>query len=138
MSKHIGMSLGMNVTADQSPKCHPEVAGKGIEYTCASSKICLRSVPLDNRRTKAQFLDTVKLAISRNAGAQLTKTKISKFSGRARDFIAAYYLLQNKNRNESSVQPIVATLAKKVIEKTRKKYQSHQGVTTKKNTLFFG
>jgi len=46
----------------------------------------------------------------------------------ARDFIAAYYLLHNKNQNDSSVQPIVATLAKKDIEKTRKKYWSHGGV----------
>eukprot|EP00957_Ditylum_brightwellii_P161394 12288930-Ditylum_brightwellii.AAC.1 len=61
MSKRIGTSLGMNVTADRSPKGHPEVAGEGIEYTWANSNIYLRSVLLYNRRTKAQFLDTVKL-----------------------------------------------------------------------------
>eukprot|EP00957_Ditylum_brightwellii_P104215 7937577-Ditylum_brightwellii.AAC.1 len=95
----------MNVTVDQRPKGHPEVDGEGIEYTWANFKISLRSVLLDNRRTKAQFLDTVKLAISRDVGAQLTKTKKLKISGRAKDFISAYYLLHNKNQNESSVQP---------------------------------
>eukprot|EP00957_Ditylum_brightwellii_P044261 3357797-Ditylum_brightwellii.AAC.1 len=61
MSNRIGTPLGMNVTVDQSPKGHPEVAGEGIEYTWSNSKIYLRSVLLDNRRTKAQFLDAVKL-----------------------------------------------------------------------------
>jgi hypothetical protein len=70
----------------------------------------------------------VKLAISRESGARLSRRKVSIFSGCARDFIAAYDLLHNTNQNDSSLQPIVATLAKKDIEKTRKKYQSHQGV----------
>ena len=128
MSKRIGTSRGMNVTVDRSPKGHPEVAGEGIEYTWANSKIYLRSVPLDNRRTKAQFLDAVRLSISRDSGAQLSRPKISKFSGRARDFIAAYYLLHNQNKTDLSVKPTVATLAKKDIEKFRKKYRSHRGV----------
>jgi hypothetical protein len=128
MSKRIGTSRGMSVTVDRSPKGHPEVAGEGIEYTWANSKIYLRSVPLDNRRTKAQFLDAVRLSISRDSGAQLSRTKISKFAGRARDFIAAYYLLHNQNKKDSSVKPTVATLAKKDIEKTRKKYRGHRGV----------
>jgi len=128
MSKRIGTSRGMNVTVDRSPKGHPEVAGEGIEYTWANSKIYLRSVPLDNRRTKTQFLDAVRLSISRDSGAQLSRTKVSKFSGRARDFIAAYYLLHNQNKTGLSVKPTVATLAKKDIEKTRKKYRAHRGV----------
>eukprot|EP00957_Ditylum_brightwellii_P211282 15365997-Ditylum_brightwellii.AAC.1 len=102
--------------------------GEGIKYTWANSKKYLRGVPLEKRRNKAQFLDTAKLANSRDVGAELSKMKISKFSGHARDFIPAYHLLQNKNKNGSSVQRTVATLSKKDIEKTRKKYQSHRGV----------
>ena len=42
----IGRDKKINVNIDRSPKCHPEVAGEGIEYTWACSKMYLRRQPL--------------------------------------------------------------------------------------------
>eukprot|EP00957_Ditylum_brightwellii_P109500 8351142-Ditylum_brightwellii.AAC.1 len=55
MTKKIGAKLGMDVVVDRSPKCHPEIAGEGIQYTWANSKMFLRGVPLEKRRNKGQF-----------------------------------------------------------------------------------
>mmetsp|Transcript_25228 Transcript_25228/g.45664 ORF Transcript_25228/g.45664 Transcript_25228/m.45664 type:complete len:156 (-) Transcript_25228:579-1046(-) len=38
---NIGRDRGISVTIDRTPKCHPEVAGEGIEYCWAMSKIYL-------------------------------------------------------------------------------------------------
>jgi hypothetical protein len=45
MAAAIGKKLDLNITLDRSPKGHPEVAGEGIEYAWANSKIYLRQVP---------------------------------------------------------------------------------------------
>ena len=37
---------------DRTLKCHPEMAGEGIEYAWAGSKMALKSPPLDMRRDK--------------------------------------------------------------------------------------
>eukprot|EP00978_Attheya_sp_CCMP212_P041040 scaffold230583_cov65-Attheya_sp.AAC.1 len=35
VGEEIGKERGINIIIDRSPKCHPEVAGEGIEYTWA-------------------------------------------------------------------------------------------------------
>jgi hypothetical protein len=42
-------------TLDQSPKCHLELAGDGIEYIWAMAKIYYRNQPLKRKRTKHGF-----------------------------------------------------------------------------------
>eukprot|EP00957_Ditylum_brightwellii_P084541 6428293-Ditylum_brightwellii.AAC.2 len=43
-------NAGLNVTIDRSPKCHPDVAGEGVEYTRANCKLYFRGVPLVHAR----------------------------------------------------------------------------------------
>ena len=45
----------MGVTVDRTPKFHPEMAGKGIEYIWAGSKQAFRLTPLTLRRNKKGF-----------------------------------------------------------------------------------
>ena len=44
--KHLG------VTIDRSPKCHPEIAGEGIEYIWAIAKMYYRSQPISRKNAK--------------------------------------------------------------------------------------
>ena len=40
-ARQVGENLGVSVVVDRTPKGHPELAGEGIEYTWANSKIFL-------------------------------------------------------------------------------------------------
>eukprot|EP00957_Ditylum_brightwellii_P195334 14882440-Ditylum_brightwellii.AAC.1 len=51
MNGKIAVGLGINVTVEQTPKCNLELAGEGIEYTWANSKIYLRGIPLKSRKS---------------------------------------------------------------------------------------
>eukprot|EP00957_Ditylum_brightwellii_P115703 8825766-Ditylum_brightwellii.AAC.1 len=42
----MGKNLRISVVVDRTPKGHPELAGKGIEYTWANSEIYLQNVPI--------------------------------------------------------------------------------------------
>ena len=48
--QHHGRKLGIIV--DRSPKCHPEIAGEGIEYAWAVSKMHYRKQKLTKKKTK--------------------------------------------------------------------------------------
>jgi hypothetical protein len=48
-----GQKLGVQV--DGTPKCHPEMAGEGIEYLWALTKLYYRCAPLSAKRTKKDF-----------------------------------------------------------------------------------
>eukprot|EP00978_Attheya_sp_CCMP212_P029737 scaffold106729_cov29-Attheya_sp.AAC.1 len=69
MGEEIGNDRRIKITIDRTPKCHPEVAGEGIEYSWAMSKMYIRSVPINKRRTLSQFHDHVNFALSRTEGA---------------------------------------------------------------------
>ena len=48
-----GQKLG--VVVDRSPKCHPEIAGEGIEYLWGLSKFWYRRTPIHTKRSKDNF-----------------------------------------------------------------------------------
>ena len=129
MIRSAGKMIGLDVTVDRSPKGHPEVAGEGIEYTWANSKLYLRTVPISQRKTAQQFLQQVRLSLARSKGANLSKPKIRRFSARARDYIGAYHYLQNvapiKDKQSSTK---MTSLSMKDIERMKRTYRSHRGV----------
>ena len=45
----------LGVSVDRTPKCHPELAGEGIEYTWALAKLKYRSAPIGDKISKANF-----------------------------------------------------------------------------------
>lgn len=117
----IGKKHGYDITIDRTPKCHPEVAGEGIEYTWAQSKLYIRNLPIKKRKRVKDFLSHVQLALSADKGANLTKELIRKLSARARDYMAAYHILSNDNVTKTHT-----SISKKEIDKMRKVYRCHQ------------
>ena len=128
--EEVGKLFGINVTADRTAKCHPETAGEGIEYTWAFSKRYMRSIPLAMRRSIKTFTESVKLCLSTKDGAIITKEKVRRFSGRARDYNVAYLLLQ---KDGDELTENTTSLTKQDIEKMKKMYRSHRNIIDQEN-----
>ena len=124
-AKKIGEKMGMTVVVERSPKCHPELAGEGIEYTWGYSKLCLRRIPISKRRNKKKFMEELKLALSTHDGAMITKGIVDKMCARARDYIASYYFLNKKNDDETKRY---SRLSKVSIERMRRLYRAHRSM----------
>jgi hypothetical protein len=77
----------MGATVDRSPKCHPEIAGEGIEYVWALAKLYYRGKPIEQKRTKKKYRELVDECLS---VVNLTKTRVRKCSRRAREYMLAY------------------------------------------------
>ena len=75
MLQHIGNELG--VIVDRTPKCHPEMAGEGIEYSWGCAKNRYRALPLAEKKSKAKFLENVRLCMSRD---YITAERVRLFS----------------------------------------------------------
>jgi hypothetical protein len=88
MLQHVGNELGVGV--DRTPKCHPEMAGEGIEYSWGCGKNRYQLIPLREKRTKVDFLSTVRSCMSQE---YITKDKVRRFSRRAQRYMLAYYIL---------------------------------------------
>ena len=84
-----GEKLG--VTIDRTPKCHPEIAGEGIEYGWAFSKLKYRGSSIALKRTKESFRDLVRLCIGDTV---LTVHKMRKCSKKAREYMLLYRALK--------------------------------------------
>ena len=89
----IGSNRRINISILRSPKCHPEVAGEGVEYFIAHAKLFIRTIPWQNRKNIRTFQKYVMLAFSRSVGSKITDDRAIAFSRRARDYIVAYYIL---------------------------------------------
>ena len=49
----------LGVSIDQSPKCHPELTGEGIEYLWALAKWYYGRAPILKKRSKTKFVKLV-------------------------------------------------------------------------------
>jgi len=77
---YLGERLGVEV--DRSTKCHPELAGEGIEYTWGLAKGLYRKARLSDKKGKENFRELVKRCLSTEVGAvkgSLTHLMIRKF-----------------------------------------------------------
>jgi hypothetical protein len=94
----------MGVNIDRTPKCHPELAGEGVEYTWALAKLYYRNAPIHWKRRKESFRLLVNECLSTNRNLQIDK--IRKCSRRARDYIVAYKAIEEiqnkKNINKKT------------------------------------
>ena len=91
-----GRNLG--VTILKTPKCHPELAGEGIEYFWALAKANYRKLPIKNKRGREKFLASVRHSLG---PSKLTKVIAQKFSKRARQYILAYKCMHERDQNRS-------------------------------------
>jgi hypothetical protein len=87
-----GRQLG--VIIDRTPKCHPEMAGEGIEYNWGCAKGFYRCLPITEKRTKNKFCESVKISLSRNI---MTTERQQMFSCRVRQYRLAYSAIDNNN-----------------------------------------
>ena len=131
-----GKKLG--VTIDRTPKCHPEMAGEGIEYAWALAKLFYRAQSIREKRTKDKFRNLVRSSTSRVDVLNLNR--IRKCSKRAREYMFAYKAIQ-EIREECS-QPIGSSstssvtssmvneelmhMSYEIIEKSIKVYKTHR------------
>jgi hypothetical protein len=51
---------------DRTPKCHCEMAGEVIEYSCGCAKNAYRAKPIGEKRGKDTYRNTVGLCLSRD------------------------------------------------------------------------
>jgi hypothetical protein len=131
--QYYGREMGVNI--DRTPKCHPELAGEGVEYTWALAKLYYRNAPINRKRRKDSFRLLVNECLSRNGNLQINR--IRKCSRRARDYIVAYKAIEEiqnkKNVNKETNQRSDLKHDKKsfevnyhLIEKAMKLYKTHR------------
>jgi hypothetical protein len=132
-----GKKLG--VTIDRTPKCHPEMAGEGIEYAWALAKLFYRGQSISEKRTKDKFRNLVRLSTSRVDVLNLDR--IRNCSKRAREYMFAYKAIQ-EIREECSEPPLGSSstssltssafneelihMSYEIIEKSIKVYKTHR------------
>ena len=111
-----GRQLG--VTVDRTPKCHPELAGEGIEYAWGAAKLYYRKQPLKDKRNKLVYEELVKRSLSDQI---LSLQFMRQCSRRARRYILAYRSLSMRRADTTSTN-----VDMKLIENLVKKHKSHR------------
>ncbi len=88
MLQSVGHALGVSI--DRTPKCHCELAGKGIRYSWGCAKNAYWLLPLSEKRKKEAFWESVRKFRSHNV---LSMEWIWKSSRRACKYVCAYHIL---------------------------------------------
>ncbi|CAB9523729.1 unknown protein [Seminavis robusta] len=128
-----------------SPKCHPEIAGVGIEYVWSVSKNCLVRIPLPQRKGKDRFTKQV-LDVCFHSEKTLTKQTVRGCARKARQFVIAYLLLHAveaaTDEGTGGTKPLtgevsIETMRKKqselkfaTIRAAQKMYKRHRGIVS--------
>ena len=115
----------IGVYVDCTPKCHPELAGEGIEYCWGCSKQHYWNMPLNKKRGKDQFRKSVRDALSRDM--VLTIGRVRAFARRAREYILAYHSLNITSALDPVSSPPV--LSSNIIEKVVKSFKTHRSAS---------
>ena len=123
--QHKGREMG--VLVDRTPKCHPELAGEGIEYTWGCSKGYYRRLPIQRKRGLQNFKSSVQLSMSADV---LSKSRVRKFARRARRYICAYFALAKGvvggvEHNDGAIQE-GEPLQLQEIERVVKLFKTHR------------
>ena len=120
--EEMGKLLGIDAILDRTPKCHPEIAGEGVEYSWAQSKIYISNVLWKAQKSVMRFHKFVRLATSQSEGAILTREQIRKKSAWAHDYIVTYFIL---SKDSNTLNRTYSRISKVDIDKMRKVYRSH-------------
>jgi hypothetical protein len=118
------------VKVDRTPKCHPEMAGEGVEYDWAAAKGFYRRLPICEKRSKAKFRESVTRCL--DTQEVLTIDRQRMFSRRAREYMVAYHALDNHkddktdestNATQQRTNPLMTAY---LIEKIVKLFKTHR------------
>jgi len=107
---HYGEMLGS--TIDRTPKCTPEIAGDGIEFDWAMSKLWYRKQPWEDKQKKDKFTKLVKDSLSEDV---ISIVRSRHFSRRARMNMVSYYILERDGKATTPSD----------VQKYKKKRKSH-------------
>jgi hypothetical protein len=136
-----GKTLG--VLVDRSPKCHPEVAGEGIECSWGCAKGKYRRLALSSERKKENFRKWVSQCLDRNDALTFLERQ-RMFSKQARQYMLAHHCIEMRKKERKlaatkesnpDVKGVKEEEEKKhemsacLVEKIIKKFKSHRGAT---------
>jgi hypothetical protein len=121
----------LGVIIDCTPKCHPELAGEGIEYIWALAKLYYRHKPLSQKRSKDSFRGLVNYCLSQN---KLDVRSVQKSARRACEYMMLYKsytaVVQDEESasgwNHNGCNKKVVHFNYEMIEKAIKTYKSHR------------
>jgi hypothetical protein len=128
----------MGVKVVRTPKCHPEIAGEGIEYDWGCGKGFYRRLPLSAKKTKNKFRESVKKSLDMDKVLTVQRRRL--FSKRAREYMIAYSILDNNSKevgglvegggqSDNGKQETKPHMTAYLIEKIVKQYKSHRSAT---------
>ena len=91
----------LGVESDRSPKCHPEIAGEGIEFDWGCAKVKYRAQPLSRKRTKDNFFALVDESLGPTV---LSISQCRSNARRARLYMLAYKALEHTYQSGSNIE----------------------------------
>ena len=112
-----------HITVDQTPKCHPELAGEGIEYYWGCAKNFYRRLPLYENKGKDNFCRSAKKV---TATENITTARIWMFSRRAQEYIVAYKLFRREQNADGVNMNLHTNVPVNKIEQMVKCYKTHR------------
>ena len=95
--QHVAKMLGVMVML--TPKCHPEMAGEGVEYAWAGAKNAYRNLALKDKKGINNFRKSDKSGLSDKV---LSVQKIRKFGQRQRYFLIAYHAVDSSQADQQT------------------------------------
>ena len=124
----------IGIVVDRTPKCHPEIAGEGIEYSWGMAKGFYRRLPIKDKRDKKKFVESVKKSLDNKK--VLTIERQQKFSRRARRYMLAYKALDSDNggvlppgnKENDGKPPHTLELIEKLTAMQKKIYLCHRSM----------
>ena len=112
---------------DKTPKFHAELAGEGIEYSWGFLKGKYRRLPLEDKKGKSKFLESVRKCIEQT---QDNIPLIRSFARRARDYMLTFFILSNKCEIDENDGGLMDSAGTKItydkIEKLKKQVKTHR------------
>ena len=121
-----GKELGLII--NRTPKCHPELAGEGIEYAWAIAKIFYRKSDISEKRTKDKFRSLVRKSTCPDTS--LTPIAIHACSKKARTYMKLYKAIQSivltddvSNEKHGIMEDIM-----KLYSRMKKRKKTHRNV----------
>ena len=115
---------------DRSPKCHPEIAGEGIEYCWGLSKLWYRNAPIELKRTKEKFRDLVRQSTDNSTVLHIERVR--SCSKKARCYMKLYAALKDLSPDGTVIdmpnKHSIMEGAMKMYSKLTKKGKTHRSV----------
>ena len=118
----------LGALVDRSPKCHPELAGEGIEYAWALAKLRYRRAAIEKKRSKDKFRNLVRECT--NPFTTLNLARIRSCAKKARSYMKLYQVVKDV-KIESNVtlnKHSILEGAMKLYLKLKRKGKSHRSV----------